>query len=162
MENAEFGDFSDPPAVSQYTKDQWFKDHSKDFVYGLGFVADSLYQDGLYKGAVIDQGEWSMLAGNKNGVQHGSPTSFIGSYAWIERFNLQNGDVSAKDDDREHGHISLDPSSIHVHFKFENPSRSMVDYTLQINRLTGRFVEFFGFLDGNNTDKESGTCIIFK
>jgi len=162
LEDTEFGDFSNPPAISQYTKEEWFRDHSKDLVYGLGFVADSLYQDGLYKGIVMDQGEWSTLGGNKGGMQHDSPTWFIGSYAWIERFNLQHGDVSARDDDREHGHISVDPSSIHVHYTFENPSRSIVDYKLQINRLTGRFVEFFGFPDGNGNDKVAGTCMIFK
>ena len=150
IEDSIFMDFDDPPAVSRYTKDQWFQDHSKDFVYSLGFVADSLYQDGLNKGVVMDQGEWSMLAGGKGSMQHDSPSWFVGAHAWIERFNLQHGDVSSRDDDHERGHISLDPSSIHIHFTFENPSRSVVDYTLQINRLTGRFVESFRFPDDND------------
>jgi hypothetical protein len=160
IENSIFMDFSDPPAVSQYTKDQWFQDHSKDFVYSLGFVADSLYQDGLYKGVLIEQGEWYMLAGNKGGIQHDPPNWFIGAYAWIERFNRQHGDASAKDDDPEHGHMSIEPSSIHIHYKFKNISGDMVDYTLQIHRLTGRFVEYFKYPDGN--DEASGTCMIFR
>jgi len=160
IEDSIFMDFSDPPAVRRSTKDQWFLDHSKDFVYSLGFVADSLYQDGLFSRLAMDGGEWSMLAGNKGSTQHDSPIWFIGAYAWIERFNLQHGDVSAKDDDHEHGHISVDPSSIHVHYKYENPSGSLVDYTLQIHRSTGRFVESFNSPDGNG--EASGTCVIFK
>lgn len=160
IEDSIFMDFSDPPAVSQYIKDQWFQDHSKDFVYSLGLVADNLYQDGLDKGIAIEPGEWSMMAGNKGSRRHDPPTWFMGSYAWIERFNFQHGDVSARDDDQEHAHISIDPSSIHIHDKFENPGGSLVDYTMQINRLTGRFVEYFKIPDANG--EASGTCMIFK
>jgi hypothetical protein len=159
-EDAEFMDFSDPPAVSQYTKDKWYQDHSKEFVYSPGMVLDFTYQDGINMGPVEDLGEWSMLASNKDGKQNDPPTWFLGGYAWIERFNSQHGDQSAKDDDPKHGHISADLSSIQVHYKYENPSGDMVDYAMQINRLTGRFVESFAYPYGSNRD--SGTCMIFK
>ncbi len=160
IENEEFEDFSDPPAVSQSTKDQWLQDHSKDFVYLPGFVFDFNFQDGQDMGSVSDMGEWMMLAGGNDGKQHDPPAWFTGGYAWIERFNREHGDVSARDDDPEHGHISVDPSSIYVHYSFKNPSDEMVDYRLQINRLTGRFVEFFKLPDGS--DEKTGTCMIFK
>jgi hypothetical protein len=160
LEKEEFEDFSDPPAVSQYTKDQWFQDHSRDFVYIPGSVFDFRFQNGQDMGSVSDFGEWSMLAASKNGKQQDPPIWFTGGYAWIERFNRQHGDVSARDDDPEHGHISVDPSSIQVHYRFENPSGDTVDYALQIHRLTGRFVESFKFPFGN--DEDSGTCMIFR
>jgi hypothetical protein len=159
-ENAEFMDFSDPPAVSQYTKDKWYQDHSKELVYSPGLVLDFTYQDGINMGPVEDWGEWSMAASSRNGEQSDPPTWFLGGYAWIERFNSQHGDQSAKDDDPEHGHISVDMSSIRVHYKYGNPSGDMVDYTMQINRLTGRFVESFKY--SNSSDRDSGTCMIFK
>lgn len=159
-ENAEFMDFSDPPAVSQYTKDKWYQDHSKEFVYSPGLVLDFTYQDGINVAPVEDWGEWIMLASSKDGKQNDPPTWFLGGYAWIERFNSQHGDQSAKDDDPKHGHISVDLSSIQVHYKYENPSGDMVDYTIQINRLTGRFVE--SFTDPYGPNRDSGTCMIFK
>lgn len=160
MEDSMFEDFSDPPAVSQYTKDQWFQDHSKDFVYALGLIADFRYQDGLDKSPALESGEWSMLASSKGTVQHEPPAWFTGAYSWIEKFNRQHDDVSARDDEPERAHISADPASIYIHYKFENPAQDMVDYTMQINRLTGRFVENFKFPDSN--EEASGTCMIFK
>lgn len=159
-EMGEFLDSSDPQGVSQYTKDQWFQDHSKDFVYAPGLIADLRYQNGLDKGPVLENGEWSMLASNRGAIQHDPPAWFTGAYAWIERFNSQHGNVSAKDDEPEHAHITVDPSSIYIHYKFENPSQDLVGYKMQINRLTGRFVEYFTFPDGN--DEASGTCTIFR
>ena len=155
-----FMDFSDPPAVSQYTKDKWYQDHSKEFVYSPGLVDDFTYQDGINMGSVDDWGEWIMLASSKAGKQSDPPTWFLGGYAWIERFKNQRGDQSAKDDDPKHGHISVDMSSIQIHYKYENPAREMVDYTMQIHRLTGRFVE--SFTNPYGTDRDSGTCMIFK
>lgn len=160
FEDSVFEDFSDPPAVSQYTKEQWFQNHSKDFVYALAFVADSVYQDGLDKGTMMETGEWSTWAGSGGSKQHDPSTWFTGTYAWIERFNREHGNVSAKDDDPEHAHISVDLSSVKVHFNYENPSRDTVDYTMQINRLTGRFIEYFKFPSGS--DENYGTCMIFK
>jgi len=108
----------------------------------------------------MESGEWSVLASNKGGVKNDPPTWFIGSYAWIERFNREHDNISGKDDEPERAHISVDPSSIHIHDKFENPSGEIVDYTIQIHRLTGRFVEYFKHPDGN--DEASGTCMIFR
>jgi hypothetical protein len=159
-ENSEFMDFSDPPAVSQDTKDKWYKDHSKDFVYSVGEVGDYRYQNGIYKGPVDDWGEWTMLASSMDGKQSDPPTWFMGGYAWIERFNRQNGNVAARDDNPEHGHISVDLSSLNVQYKYENASGGMTEYTMQINRLTGRFVEDFKSPNGSN--QTSGTCMIFK
>ena len=158
-EKQEFMDFSDPPAVSQYTKDKWYQDHSKEFVYSPGFVADYIYQNGIM-GSIDDWGEWSMLASSKNGKQNDPPTWFLGGYAWIERYNSQHADESIKDDDPKHGHISVDTSSIYIHYKYENQAGDMVDYTMLINRLTGRFVESFNNPYGS--DRDSGTCMIFK
>jgi len=160
MEDSVFADFSDPPAVSRYTKDQWFQDHSKDFVYVVGLITDLRYQDGLDEGPALEMGEWSMLANNKGDIQHDPPVWFTGAYAWIERFNREHNNMSARDDEPEKAHISLDPFSIHIHYKFENPAGDLVDYTMQINRLTGRFVEDFRY--PHDSDEVSGTCMIFK
>jgi hypothetical protein len=160
LENTEFFDFSDPPAVSSSTKEKWFQDHSKGFVYATGSVFDFRYQNGIEMGPKSEIGEWSTLAGSSRAKIDESPDWFVGGYAWIERFNRQHGDAAARDDNPEQGHISVDPSSIEVHYKFKNPSENMVDYTLQIHRLTGRFVESFRFPEGN--DEMSGTCMIFK
>ncbi len=159
-ENSAFADVSDPPAVSQDTKDKWYKDHSKDFVYSIGEVGDYRYQNGINMGPVDDWGEWTMLASNKNSNQPDPPTWFIGGYAWIERFNRQNGNVAARDDDPEHGHVSVDLSSVNVKYKYKNGSGDMTEYTLHINRLTGRFVEDFN--SPSVSDQTSGTCMIFK
>lgn len=160
IENLEFSDFSDPPAVSSFTKDHWFQDHGKEFVYSSGGIVDFRYQDGIDAGSVYDFGEWSMLATNKSSKQQDLAAWFVGGYAWIERFNLQHADVSARDDNPEHGHITLDPDTIQVHYKFENVSGATVDYTLHVHRLTGRFVETFESPSGN--DEASGTCMMFK
>jgi hypothetical protein len=111
-------------------------------------------------GPVDDFGEWTMLASGKDGRQNDPPTWFLGGYAWIAKFNRQNGDVSARDDDPEHGHISVDLSSVNVQYKYKNGSGDMTEYTMQINRFTGRFVEEFRAPDVS--DQTSGTCMIFK
>lgn len=160
IEKMEFGDFSDPPAVSQYTKDQWFQDHGKDFLYAPGLVYDFRFQNGQDMGSVSDVGEWSMLAASKESKQLDPPIWFTGGYAWIERFKRRHGDASARDDDPEYGHISVYPSSIQIHYRSENPSGDTADYALQIHRLTGRFVESFKFPYSN--DEDSGTCMIFR
>lgn len=159
-EDEEFSDLSDPPAVSRYTKDQWFQDHGRDFVYTVGFITVSRYQAGLNKGPAIETGEWRMRPSDRGGAQNDPQTWFTGAYAWIEGFNRQHGNVSARDDEPQTAHISLDPSSIYIHYKFENPAGDMVDYTMQMNRLTGRFVEDFKF--PYSSDEASGTCVVFK
>ena len=160
MEDQEFEDFSDPPAVSQFTKDEWYKDHNKEFVYSPGLVDDFRYQDGINVGPVADWGEWAMPAASKDGRQKDPPTWFTGGYAWIERFNRQHDNVSAKDNDSDHGHISVDLSSINIHYGFKNASGDMTDYTMRVNRTTGRFVE--DFTSPIVSDHTSGTCMIFK
>jgi hypothetical protein len=159
-ESSEFMDFSDPPAVSQYTRDKWYQDHGKDFVYSIGEVGDYRYQDGINMGPVDDWGEWTMLASSKDGKQNDPPTWFLGGYAWIERYNSQHGDEAARDDDPEHGHISVDLSSVNVHYKYKSASGEVIDYTMHIHRLTGRFVE--DFRSPNVSNQTSGTCMIFK
>lgn len=109
---SEFIDFSDPPAISRYTKDKWYQDHGKEFIYSPDLVGDFRYQDGINMGRVEDGGEWIMLPSSKEGNQNDPSTWFLGWYAWIEEFNSQHGYESAKDDDPEHGHISVDLSSI--------------------------------------------------
>jgi hypothetical protein len=163
QEKTEFSETTDrfgKPAVSQFIKEQWYQDHSKDFNYSLGFVFDRVYQDGLEAGSVSEFGEWSTLANNKVGNQTGSDAWFLGGFAWLERYNLQHGNVSSSDDDPEHGHIRVDPTTIYVHYKYQNPSKETVDYTIQIHRLTGRFIEAFESPDGSN--QITGTCLIFR
>lgn len=159
-ENSVFMDFSDPPAVSQYTKDKWYQNHSKEFLYSPNIVSDWRYQDGIDMGPVMDMGEWRIFASSKNGKQNDPPSWFLGGYAWIERYNGQHGDELIRDEDPKHGHINVDMSSIQIHYKFENPAGDMVDYTMRIHRLTGRFVESFTGPYGTNS--ESGTCMIYR
>ena len=159
-ENQEFMDYSNPPAISKSTKDKWFEDHRKGLLYSPGLVEVYRYQDGINFGPVEDWGEWSMLASSKDGKQKDPPTWFTGGYAWIERFNNQHGNQSEKDDDPKHGHILVDTSSIQVHYKYENGAGDTVDYTMRINRLTGRFVESMS--SPGSTNHVSGTCMIFK
>ena len=156
----EFTRVSGHPAVSQYTKDEWYRDHGKEFVYSFGNIFDFRYQDGMNMGPVEDWGEWTMLASNKDGKQKDPPTWFLGGYAWIEKFNREHGNQSAQDDDPEHGHISVDTTTVYVHYRYENGSNEMTDYTMHINRLTGRFVERFESPAVN--DQRTGTCLVFK
>lgn len=156
----EFMDFSNPPAVSKYTKDRWYEDHIKEFVYSRGIVEVFRYQDGINFGPVEDWGEWSMLASSKDGKQKDPTTWFTGGYAWIERYNNQHGNRSAKDDDPKHGHILVDTSSVQVHYKYGNGAGETVNYTMQINLLTGRFVESMS--SPGSANHVSGTCMIFK
>ena len=156
MEHAEFMDSS----VSLYTMDQWFQDHSKESVYAQGYVGVSRYQDGLYIGPADEIGEWSRPASDPRVFQQDPPAWFTGAYAWIEGFNSQHDNVSAEDDNPKHAHITVDPYSIHIHYKYENPAGDLVDYAMQINRSTGRFIEYFKFPYDHN--EVSGTCMIFK
>lgn len=163
LEETEFSEISsryDKPAVSSFTKEQWYQDHSKDFVYRSGFVIDEVYQDGLSMRLVSDSGEWTKQAGNKEGMQGDSAAWFLGGFAWIERYNLQHGNVAASDDDPEQGHIRVDPRTVYVHYKFKNTSNAMVDYKLQIHRGTGRFVE--AAESQGTTSEITGTCLVFK
>jgi hypothetical protein len=159
-ENQGFMDFSNPPAISKFTKDRWYEDHSKVFIYSPGIVEDYRYQDGINFGPAEDWGEWSMLASIKDDKQNDPTTWFTGGYAWIERYNSQHGNQSAKDDDPKHGHILVDTSSILVHYKYGNGSGDTVDYTMRINLLTGRFVESMS--SPGSANRASGTCMIFK
>ena len=163
QEKTEFSEITsryDKQAVSSFTKEQWYQDHSKDFVYSSGFVIDDVYQDGLSMRLVSDGGEWTKLARNEEGMQGDSAAWFLGGFAWIERYNLQHANDAASDDDPEQGHIRVDPTTVYVHYKFKNTSNAMVDYKLQIHRVTGRFVE--AAETHGATNEIAGTCLVFK
>jgi len=135
----------------------WVHEHEDDLVYNTGDAELYLYQQGILANFVTDFGKWSRPARLATG---GHP-SFEGAYSWLETLNLKNGGKFAGEDDPKHGHISIDPSRIYVHYSYENSNNSSTDYTLIIQRSTRRFTETFDPAGGQSFE-DSGTCRAFK
>jgi hypothetical protein len=145
------------PSVSRPTRQLWLDEHKDDLVYSAGGVYLYLYQNGIIAELKSDWGKWSRPA---KPAEAESP-SFEGAYSWLETRNLKNGDKFAEEDDPKHGHISIDPSRIYVHYSYENGNNGLTDYTLRIQRSTRRFIETFNPTGGQSFE-DSGTCMAFK
>ena len=76
-------------------------------------------------------------------------------------FNQANTDKFAAVNDREHAHIDMSDTSIYVHYSFKNKNNDYTDYTLSIQRSTGRFTESFES-PSVAPFEDSGTCMSFK
>jgi hypothetical protein len=149
------------PSASLSTKDKWFNDHADYLEYGFNSVMYESYEDGIVVDFESDFGRWSRTIASKNESQENQDASFEGGYFWLSKYNKEHDNELKNDDYPEHAHIWVGNSGIDMQYAYENRNNGTTDYTLTIQRSTGRFTETFKPSVGESFSY-SGTCMIFK
>lgn len=149
--------FNDKLPRDSTVADQWYDDHPDYKVYAFSGADMQSYENGILADWVTDWGKWSIRADNQHQNLAEATASFEGAWAWLERL----GDGKNFGDDLEEGHITVDESNIHVHYSFKNNLGTLTDYSLNIQRSTGRFKETF-VAPGAPLNEDSGACWIFR
>jgi len=140
-------------------QNKWFNDHQDYTLYSFRHVYVDSYEDGLLASSIGDFGKWSRDSYPK--LTQNSSAAFQGAHYWLERFNADNNGTFSQVDDPSHGHISVDETSIYVHYSFTNRADDATDYMLMIRRSTGRFTQTFKPSKGEPLE-DHGTCLVFK
>ncbi len=149
------------PAVSLIdAQKQWYEDHDDYSLYQFGRVYLDSWQNGILSDMVHDLGKWRRPSPQSH-VRSDGDVSFEGAHEWLVRFNEANGNRLAVVDEPEYAHISVGESLIFVRYGFRNQKNDLTDYTLSIQRSTGRFTESFE-APNVETFQNSGTCMTFK
>jgi hypothetical protein len=118
------------------------------------------WESGILADYVFDPGKWRLPLpqGHTRSNEDGT---FQSAHYWLANFNAANANQLTPADDREKPRISVGDTSIYVHYSFKNKNKGYTDYTLNIQRSTGRFTESFE-PTGLDPFDDSGTCMIFK
>ncbi|MGC1462287.1 MAG: hypothetical protein WA802_08805 [Terracidiphilus sp.] len=149
-----------PVLALEEAREKWYEDHDDYSLYALGYVSVDSWQSGIMTAFVSDFGKWQRPL-PEHDKRSDEDVLFEGAYQWLAHFNQANANKFIAADDREHAHIDMSSTSIYVHYSFKNKSNNYTDYTLNIQRSTGRFTESFESTD-TGPFEDSGTCMSFK
>jgi len=144
----------------EHAKEKWFNDHDDFSVYDLGEIYVESWENGILANYVSDYGKWRRPLPTGHSRSNEDVT-FESAHQWLEHFNRANADKWAAVDDRKYPRISVGDTTIYVHYSFKNKNDEYTDYTLTIQRSTGRFTESFVSI-GLDPFDDSGTCMSFK
>jgi len=138
----------------------WFNDHDDFFVYEFGTVYVESWENGILSDYVSDYGKWRrpLPEGHSRSDED---VTFESAHKWLEHFNRTNADKWSAVDDQKYPRISVGDTAIYVRYSFKNKNNDYTDYTLTIQRSTGRFTESFA-APGLDPFGDSGTCSSFK
>ena len=139
---------------------KWYEDHDDFSVYQVGSVYLESWEKGIETGSVSDFGKWR-LPSPQSHSRSDEDASFESAHHWLAVFNKGNADQLAAADDRERPRILVDDTSVYAHYSYKNGNNDYTDYTLTIQRSTGRFRESFE-ATGAEPFEDSGTCMSFK
>jgi hypothetical protein len=139
---------------------KWFNDHNELSGYAIGTVYVQSWENGIMADYVSDWGKWR-LPFFQGHVLSKEEATFESAHEWLEHFNKDNDGKLAAADDRALPRILIGDNSVYVNYRFENRSNAFTDYTLSIQRSTGRFTESF-VATGLDPFEKSGTCMVFK
>jgi hypothetical protein len=109
---------------------------------------------------VNDYGKWRRHVPQGH-YQLNEGVYFESAHQWLAKFNEANANQLSVVDEREHPRISVGDTSISLQYSFMNQNNKYTDYTLNIQRSTGRFTELFEAV-GFAPSEYSGTCMSFK
>jgi hypothetical protein len=139
---------------------QWYEDHNDYSLYQFGRVYLDSWDNGILSDMVHDFGKWRRPSLQSH-IRSDEDVSFEGAHEWLVRFNEANENKLAVVDEREYAHTSVGNTIIYVHYSFKNKNNDYTDYTLNIQRSTGRFTESFE-APTVQIFQNSGTCMTFK
>jgi hypothetical protein len=139
---------------------KWYEDHDDFSVYDFGKVYLESWGSGIMSDYVSGYGKWKRPVPQAHGRSQEGAT-FESAHQWLAHFNHENENKLAAVDDRERPRVLVDDTNIYLHYSFRNKSNDYTDYTLNIQRSTGRFTESFSAPSVDPFD-ESGTCMILK
>jgi hypothetical protein len=140
--------------------EKWFNDHNDFSGYSIGTVFVESWENGIMANYVSDEGKWR-LPFFQGHVLSKEEATFESAHEWLEHFNKDNDGKLAAADNRTLPRILIGDNSVYVNYRFENRSNAFTDYTLSIQRSTGRFTESF-VATGLDPFEKSGTCMVFK
>ena len=139
---------------------KWIEGHDEFHVYQIGWVDVNSWESGILASYISEIGKWSRpsLQGHTSSNED---ATFESAHQWLADFNEANANQLASADDREKPRISVDDTNISVRYSYKNKNNDSTDYTLTIQRSTGRFTESFE-ATGTEPFEDSGTCISLK
>ncbi|MGA2876728.1 MAG: hypothetical protein ABSE82_14485, partial [Nitrososphaerales archaeon] len=119
---------------------KWYEDHDDIFQYGFGNIYMESWEQGILANYVSDSGKW------RRPLSQGSKYSdedvyFESAHQWLAKFNEANANQLSAVDEREYPRITVGDTSIYLRYSFKNKNNDYTDYTLNIQRSTGRFTE---------------------
>jgi hypothetical protein len=141
-------------------REKWFNDHNDVSRYDFGTVYVESWKNGILADYVSDGGKWRLPLPQGH-ILSNEDATFESAHEWLEHFNKENDDKLASVDDRARPRILVGDTSIYVHYRYKNKNNDFTDYTLNIQRSTGRFTESL-VATGLDPFGESGTCMVFK
>lgn len=153
-------DKGEPVMLLMDARKKWFNDHDDLSVYEFGWVYVDSWENGTLADYVSDYGKWKRPLPQAQSRPNGDAT-FESAHEWLSHFNSENDDKMAAIDDKERPRIIVGDTSIYVHYSYKNKSNKYTDYTLTIQRSTGRFTESF-IAPGLDPIDDFGTCMKFK
>jgi hypothetical protein len=139
---------------------KWYEDHDEFSAYQVGTVYVDSWEKGILADYVSDYGKWRRPLPEGHSGSNEDAT-FESAHEWLARFNKENDDKLAAVDDKERPRIIVGDTSIYVHYSYKNKNNDYTDYTLTIQRSTGRFTESF-VAPGLGPFDDAGTCMSFK
>jgi hypothetical protein len=139
---------------------KWYEDHDDFSVYEFGGAYEDSWEKGIMVDYVYGYGKWRRPL---HQAQRSSDedSSFESANQWLAKFNEANANQLSAVYERERPRIVIGDTSISVRYSFKNKKNDYTDYTLDIQRSTGRFTESF-VAPGLDPFEYSGTCMLFK
>jgi hypothetical protein len=149
-----------PVAKVMDAQKKWYEDHDEFSLYQVGSVYAESWEKGIETAYVSDFGKWRLPLPQSHS-RSVEDASFESAHHWLAVFNEANANQFGAVDDRESPRIFMDDTSVYVHYSYKNRNGDYTDYTLNIQRSTGRFTESFE-ATGTEPFEDSGTCMSFK
>jgi hypothetical protein len=139
---------------------KWYEDHDDFFKYKFGLVYVDSWESGILANSVFDSGKWRRPLSQGN-IRSDEDVYFESAHQWLAKLNEANANQLSAADERDRPRISIGDTSIYVRYSFKNGNNEYTDYTLNIQRSTGRFTESL-VATGIEPFGDSGTCMSFK
>jgi hypothetical protein len=162
MQENEAFPYKEGMPVTQHldVREKWYEDHDDFSSYEFGWIYVDSWESGILTDYVSDIGKWKrpLPQGHSPSVED---VFFESAHQWLAKFNEADANQFAAVDDRKRPRISVGDTEIYVRYSYKNKHDDYTDYTLTIQRSTGRFTESFE-ATGLDPSEDSGTCMIFK
>jgi len=141
-------------------QEKWYEDHDDFSTYQFGSVYVESWETGILADYVSDFGKWRRPS--PQGHTHSNEdATFESAHQWLAHFNEANANQLSAVNDQKHPRISVGDTAVYVRYSYKNKSNDDTEYTLNIQRSTGRFTESF-VATGIEPFEDSGTCMSFK
>ena len=141
-------------------QDKWYEDHDGLSMYGFGSIYIESWENGILSDYASDVGKWRRAL-NQAHTGSDEDADFESAHQWLAHFNEANANQLAAADNPKYPRISVSDIAIYLRYDYENKNNGDTEYTLNIQRSTGRFTESFE-ATGTEPFEDSGTCMSFR